>query len=133
MWLLIMNPILFVARIWMLDIFDSTNLEKLNSFLLQYWLHFHINSGQFNIDIVKVNFTMSYLTRVVQSWFEIRLGQKDQKIYQNWCQVWFIPEVKVYEMDSEICRLVEQPQLQLILCYLSATWSQFQIREISLR
>ena len=76
---------------------------------------------------------MSYLTRVVQSWFEIRLGQKDQKIYQNWCQAWFTPGVKVHEMDSEICRLVEQPQLQLILCHLSATWSQFQIREISLR
>jgi len=32
---------------------------------------------QFNIDITKINFTMTYLTEVAQDWFEVGLNQKD--------------------------------------------------------
>ena len=35
---------------------------------------------QFNMDIVKINFAMTYLTGVIQDWFEINLNQKDQDI-----------------------------------------------------
>ena len=35
---------------------------------------------QFDIDIVKMNFVMTYLTKLAQNWFEIDLNQKDQSI-----------------------------------------------------
>ena len=40
--------------------------NKLNNFLFQCHLYFHANPVQFNMDIVKINFTMTYLTRVAQ-------------------------------------------------------------------
>jgi len=32
---------------------------------------------QFNMDIAKINFTMTYLTGVAQNWFEVGLNQED--------------------------------------------------------
>ena len=46
------------------DIFSSTEPDKLNNFLFQYHLYFHANLVQFNIDIVKINFAMTYLTGI---------------------------------------------------------------------
>ena len=43
---------------------------------------------QFNTDIVKINFVMTYLTRVAQDWFEVGLNQKDQGIFQDWLSYW---------------------------------------------
>ena len=43
---------------------------------------------QFNIDIAKINFAMTYLTRVAQDWFEVGLNQEDQGILQNWLSNW---------------------------------------------
>jgi len=40
------------------------------------------------MDIVKINFTMTYLTRVVQDWFEVDLNQEDQGILQDWLSNW---------------------------------------------
>jgi len=40
------------------------------------------------MDIVKINFTMTYLTGVVQDWFEVSLNQEDQNILQNWLSDW---------------------------------------------
>ena len=45
----------------------STEPNKLNHFLFQYHLYFHTNPMQFNIDIVKINFVITYLTGVVQN------------------------------------------------------------------
>jgi len=39
---------------------------------------------QFNTDIVKINFAMTYLTGVAQDWFEVSLNQEDQSILQDW-------------------------------------------------
>jgi len=66
------------------DTFSSTELDKLNKFLFQCWLYFYANLVQFNTDIVKINFAMTYLTEVAQDWFEIGLNQEDQSILQNW-------------------------------------------------
>jgi len=33
---------------------------------------------------MKINFVITYLTKVAQDWFEIGLNQKDQSILQNW-------------------------------------------------
>jgi len=47
------------------DTFSGTELDKLNNFLFQYHLYFHANPVQFNMDIAKINFVMTYLTGVV--------------------------------------------------------------------
>ena len=47
--------------------FNSTKPDKLNNFLFQYCLYFHANPVQFDIDIAKINFTITYLTRVAQN------------------------------------------------------------------
>ena len=70
------------------DTFSSTKPDKLNNFLFQYCLYFHTNPVQFDIDIAKINFAMTYLTRVAQNWFEIGLNQKDQDIIQDWLSNW---------------------------------------------
>ena len=54
--------------------FSGTELDKLNNFLFQYRLYFHANLAQFDMDIVKINFTMIYLTGVAQDWFEVGLN-----------------------------------------------------------
>ena len=57
--------------------FSSTEPDKLNNFLFQYCLYFHTNLTQFDMDIAKINFAMTYLTRVAQNWFEVGLNQED--------------------------------------------------------
>ena len=64
--------------------FSGTEPDKLNNFLFQYCLYFHANLVQFNMDIVKIKFTMTYLTGVAQDWFEVGLNQEDQSILQDW-------------------------------------------------
>ena len=44
------------------DTFSGTEPDKLNNF--QCRLYFHANLAQFNIDIAKINFAMTYLTGV---------------------------------------------------------------------
>jgi len=46
--------------------FNSTEPDKLNNFLFQCCLYFHANPVQFDTDIVKINFAMTYLTGVAQ-------------------------------------------------------------------
>jgi len=47
------------------------------------------------MDIAKINFTVIYLTGVVQDWFEIGLNQEDQSILQDWLSNWnlFVDEL----------------------------------------
>jgi len=52
-----------IARIS--DTFSSTEPNKLNNFLFQYCLYFCANLAQFDMDIMKINFTMTYLTGIV--------------------------------------------------------------------
>ena len=68
--------------------FSSTEPDKLNNFLFQCCLYFCANPAQFNMDIAKINFTMTYLTGVAQDWFEVGLNQKDQSILQYWLSDW---------------------------------------------
>ena len=64
--------------------FSGTEPDKLNNFLFQCRLYFCANLAQFNTDIVKINFAMTYLTGVAQNWFEVGLNQEDQGILQDW-------------------------------------------------
>ena len=59
------------------DTFSGTEPDKLNNFLFQCRLYFHANLAQFNTDIAKINFAMTYLTGVAQDWFEVGLNQED--------------------------------------------------------
>ena len=70
--------------------FSGTEPDKLNNFLFQCRLYFHANPVQFNTDIAKINFAMTYLTKVAQDWFEVGLNQEDQGILQNWLSDWNI-------------------------------------------
>ena len=56
------------------DTFSGTESDKLNNFLFQCHLYFCANLAQFDIDIVKINFAMIYLTGVAQDWFEVGLN-----------------------------------------------------------
>ena len=62
---------------------NSTKFDKLNNFLFQCYFYVCTNPAQFDMNIVKINFIMIYLTRVAQNWFEMGLNQKDQNILQN--------------------------------------------------
>jgi len=75
--------------------FSGTESDKLNNFLFQYRLYFHTNLAQFNTDIAKINFTMTYLTGSAQDWFEVGLNQEDQSILQDWLSDWnlFVDEL----------------------------------------
>ena len=70
------------------DTFSSTEPDKLNNFLFQCRLYFHANLAQFDTDIAKINFAITYLTGVAQDWFEIGLNQEDQNILQDWLSDW---------------------------------------------
>ena len=56
------------------DTFSGTKPDKLNNFLFQCRLYLHANLAQFDTDIAKINFTMTYLSRVAQNWFEVDLN-----------------------------------------------------------
>ena len=75
--------------------FSSTEPNKLNNFLFQCRLYFCANLVQFDMDIAKINFTMTYLTGVAQDWFEVGLNQEDQGILQDWLSNWnlFVDEL----------------------------------------
>jgi len=70
------------------DTFSGTEPDKLKYFLFQCYLYFHANPVQFNTDIAKINFAMTYLTAVAQDWFEMDLNQEDQSIFQDWLSNW---------------------------------------------
>ena len=65
------------------DTFSGTEPDKLNNFLFQCHLYFRANPAQFDTDIAKINFAMTYLTGVAQDWFEVGLNQEDQGILQD--------------------------------------------------
>ena len=78
------------------DTFSGTEPNKLNNFLFQCRLYFHAHLAQFDTDIVKINFAMTYLTGVAQDWFEVGLNQEDQGILQDWLSDWnlFVDELR---------------------------------------
>ena len=56
--------------------------------MFQCCLYFHTNLVQFDMDIAKINFAITYLTEVAQDWFEVGLNQEDQSILQDWLSDW---------------------------------------------
>jgi len=62
------------TKAYISDTFSGTEPDKLNNFLFQCWLYFRANLAQFDMDIAKINFAMTYLTGVAQNWFEVGLN-----------------------------------------------------------
>ena len=52
------------TKAYISDIFSDTEPDKLNNFLFQCHLYFHANPAQFDTDIAKFIFVMTYLTGV---------------------------------------------------------------------
>jgi len=50
------------TKAYISDTFSGTEPNKLNIFLFQCHLYFHANPVQFDMDIAKINFIMTYLT-----------------------------------------------------------------------
>ena len=84
------------TKAYISNILSSTEPDKLNNFLFQCHLYFCTNLAQFNTDIVKINFAITYFTGVVQDWFEVGLNQEDQGILQDWLFDWnlFVNELR---------------------------------------
>jgi len=80
------------------DIFDSSDSHKLNHFLFQCQLFFHANPSQFSTDEEKINFALTYLSSVVQDWFEVALQQEDLSYMQPWLSTWhlFVDKLQVH-------------------------------------
>jgi len=80
------------------DIFDGSDPHKLNHFLFQCRLFFHANHLQFSTDEEKINFALTYLSGVVQDWFEVALQQEDLGYTQPWLSTWhlFVDELRVH-------------------------------------
>ena len=71
------------TKAYISNTFSGIEPDKLNNFLFQCHLYFRANPVKFDTDIAKINFTMTYLTRVAQDWFEMGLNQKNQGILQD--------------------------------------------------
>ena len=80
------------------DIFDGFDPHKLNHFLFQCRLFFRANPLQFSTDEEKINFALTYLSGVVQDWFEVALQQEDLGYTQPWLSTWhlFVDELRVH-------------------------------------
>jgi len=81
-----------------LDTFNGSDPHKLNHFLFQCQLFFHANPLQFFTNEKKINFTMTYLSGVVQDWFKVALQQEDLSYTQPWLLAWylFVEELQVH-------------------------------------
>ena len=52
------------TKAYISNTFSSTKPNKLNNFLFQCHLYFYANPAQFDMNIAKINFAMTYLTGV---------------------------------------------------------------------
>jgi len=96
------------------DTFSSTESDKLNNFLFQCRLYFRANLVQFDTDIAKINFAMTYLTGVAQDWFEVGLNQEDQGILQDWLSDWNLFVDELYRHFGLLDPLVKRPTCWII-------------------
>ena len=74
---------------------------------------------QFDTDIVKINFAMTYLTGVAQDWFEVGLNQEDQSILQDWLSNWnlFVDELHrhfgLLDPIGEVANMLDNLRMKL--------------------
>jgi len=80
------------------NVFDGTDPQQLHYFLFQYCLYFCSRPVVFKLDYNKINFAMTYVSRVVQNWLQVVLEQKDQGVHHAWLYSWssFVKEMHTY-------------------------------------
>jgi len=80
------------------DVFDRIDPHQLHHFLFQ--CHFYFCSGPtlFKLDFDKINFAMTYVSRMVQDWLQVALEQEDQGVHHVWLYFWssFVKEMHTY-------------------------------------
>ena len=76
------------VKVRVLDVFDGTNPHQLHHFLFQCRLYFCSGPTLFKSDVDKVNFAMTYVSRVVQDWLQVVLEQEDQGVHHAWLYSW---------------------------------------------
>jgi len=88
-------PVAPPVKVCIPDVFDRTDLHQLYHFLFQCCLYFRSGPTLFKSDVDKVNFTMTYVSGVVQDWLQVALEQEDQGVHHEWLYSWpsFVKEM----------------------------------------
>jgi len=91
-------PIASPVKAHISDVFDGMDLHQLHHFLFQCCLYFCSRPTVVKSDFDKINFTMTYVSRVVQDWLQVALEQEDQGIHHMWLYSWssFVKEIHTY-------------------------------------
>ena len=86
------------VKICVLDIFDRTDPHQLYHFLFQCHFYFCSRPTIVKSDFDKINFAMTYVSRVVQNWLQVALEQEDQDVHHTWLYSWsfFVKEMHTY-------------------------------------
>jgi len=74
-------PIAPPVKVCVLDVFDETDLHQLHHFLFQCRLYFRSGPTLFKSDFEKINFAMTYVSRMVQDWLQVALEQEDRGVH----------------------------------------------------
>jgi len=77
-------PIAPPVKVRVLDVFDGIDPHQLHHFLFQCHFYFCSRPTVFKLDFDKINFAMTYVSRVVQDWLQVALEQEDQGIHYVW-------------------------------------------------
>src|SRR5258706_9924134 len=86
------------TRIRSPDIFDGSNLDNLQPFLLQCQLTFNSYPQHYASDSSKVFFTISYLKKSALEWFKIGVMESDPRLALTWHASWpeFLSEIRTH-------------------------------------
>lgn len=94
--------------------FSGADPDSLSKFLFQCRLYFRANPAQFESDINKVNFALTFLTDVALRWFETGIDEEETNgVYQAWASDWecFTLELKTHfgvaDVRGESAELLE--------------------------
>ena len=81
-------PVAPPVKVCVPDVFDKANPHQLHHFLFQCRLYFHSGPTVFKLDFDKINFAMTYVSRVVQDWLQVALEQEDQGVHYACIMTW---------------------------------------------
>src|SRR5258706_2954233 len=86
------------TRTWAPDMFDGSNLEDLQVFLLQCQITFNAHPQNFTSESAKVFFTISYLKKLALEWFEQGILEDDLTQALEWRASWteFVKELRTH-------------------------------------
>src|SRR6266436_4609741 len=78
--------------------FDGSNPEDLQAFLLQCQITFNLYPRQYSTDATKVFFAISYLKKMALEWFEQGVLEDDPSLTLAWRNSWteFAKELKTH-------------------------------------